>query len=77
MTKVVSGDVLSDAEGTHRLNIQAAEMTRQVTRGTTAASALAADVAYFRTVVASAKNNNSNCALEPAISALRGLTGRS
>jgi hypothetical protein len=75
MTKVVDGDVLSDSEGTHRLNIKTAEMTRQVTRGTTEASQLAADVAYFRTVIASAKANNSNAGLQPAVHALIDLTG--
>jgi hypothetical protein len=77
MTKYVGGEQLSDAEGTHRQNIQNAEMIRQTTRGMTQATATSADVTYFRTVVSSARTAGSNAGLEPALSALKGLTGGS
>jgi hypothetical protein len=73
MSKCVNGEVLSDAEGTHALAIIAAETLRQGTRGTTQATATAADLVWARTVIASARANGSNRNYEPALSMLRSL----
>jgi hypothetical protein len=77
MSKCVDGEVLSDTEATHRLNIKSAELTRQnaIAVASTQAAANAATIAYHRTVIASAKVAGSNAGLEPSLNALRTLTG--
>jgi hypothetical protein len=75
-TGTVAGTTLSDAEFAFWTAVDAAEVARQLAykSATTQAAIKAADVAYFRAVVA-AEASNAVYAAEFARTALRGLTG--
>ena len=74
MSKYVSNEFFSnDNEGTHAANVAAAAAVRDAAVKTTQAQADAASVTYARTVLASAKANNSNRDYEPAMNLLRSL----
>jgi len=63
--------LLHSDNAVHRGNLLAAEQVRQATAGTTAASVKAADIAFYRSALSSAKANG--CGHGQFVDALREL----
>jgi hypothetical protein len=67
--------VIYSENTTHRANLLKAEQTRQAAQvpGASQAQLAAADIAYFRSAIASALANG--CSIEPFVTALKGNHG--